>query len=111
MITIVTIIALIVLFMYVATHVPIWVYSLMMALWCTVAVVINVFRHDQVGIGLNVLMGSYWWHRFWKNKPPKMRDKAANLIGAKAKAIRDKLVAAMPKVSPVRIPQLAPVGA
>jgi hypothetical protein len=93
------------------THVPRWVYSLIWLAWCLTWFVVDVFSHDQVGMALQALVGSYWFREFWKHKPPRMRDKVKKLVGAKAKAIRDKLVAAMPKPSPVSKPVFAPAGA
>lgn len=82
-----------------------WVYSLGWAVWSTVWALYDVFvDHDQAGVAINALVASFWWREFWKQKPPRSRDKVAKLIGAKAKAIREKLVAAMPKASPINVP-------
>lgn len=90
---------------------PRWRVALFLALWSTFWGVYGVFQGNQVSVAINVLVASYWWRVFWKNRPRGGRDKVAKLIGAKAKAIKDKIVAAMPKAAPVRVPQLAPVGA
>lgn len=88
--------------------VPPWAYALGWAAWCTFWFVWDVFDRDQVGMALNALIGSYWWHDFWRKKPPVDRDKVKKAIGAKAKALKAKLVASMPQASPVSQP--VPVG-
>jgi hypothetical protein len=90
---------------------PRWKYSLLAAIWCTFWVVVDIFTHAQLSLAINVLMASYWWREVFKNKPPTDRKKVAKLVGAKAKAIKAKVVAAMPKASPVSKPTLVPVGA
>lgn len=89
---------------WVRTKVQPWVYSLGWAIWCTVWCIFDVFQHNQLGVAINGGLASYWWREFWKQKPPRMRDRVAKLIGAKARAVRDKLVENMPKPSPVPIP-------
>ena len=103
--------ALIKLCIWGSRNLPLWKYALIWAIVCTGFVVWSILDGDHVGTAFNALYASYWWRVFWKNKPPRMRDKVAKLIGAKARAVRDKLVASMPKPSPVRRPVLAPVGA
>jgi membrane protein implicated in regulation of membrane protease activity len=51
----------------------------------------NVARGDLVGAGLNVMSAVLWW--WWWRRNGKGRDRAAKLIGAKARALRDRLVA------------------
>lgn len=103
--------ALLALCTWVQTKVKRWVYCLIWTALCAAGALIDLFSHDQVGTALNVLVASFWFHEFWKNKPPFDRKKVAKLVGAKAKAIKDKVVAAMPKASPVSKPVFAPAGA
>jgi hypothetical protein len=55
-------------------------------------------------------LSSYWWYRFWKQKPPFDRKKADRLVGAKARALKQKLVDSMPKALPVMKPAFVPAG-
>lgn len=88
-----------------------WVYSLSWAVWCTVWFCLDIFLyHDQFGAALNAFVGSYWWRDFWKKKPPFNRKKVEQLVGAKTKALKQKLVDAMPKASPLGKPVLVPAG-
>jgi hypothetical protein len=80
---------------------PRWKSALIMAVWCSVWAVVDVFTHHPVSGAFNALMASYWWRVFWKNRPRGDRDKVSKLVGAKAKALKAKLVASMPKASPV----------
>lgn len=88
-----------------------WLFSLVFAVWCTAWFVVACISGDQFDMAFNALLGSYWWREFWKRKPPRMRDRVKKLVGAKAKALKAKVVAAMPKPSPVGKPALVPVGA
>lgn len=90
--------------------VPPWVYHLICAVVFTGVVILCLFPFDSTGAAINSFWASIHWYQFWKKKPPRMRDRVAKLIGAKARAVRDRLVKAMPKASPVRSPKLAPAG-
>lgn len=90
---------------------PMWINWLFWALLSSAFFVFDIVRHDESSAAFQALIGSFYWYMFWRSKPPRMRDKAKKLIGAKAKALKEKLVAAMPKASPVGSPVLLPVGA
>lgn len=85
-----------------------WVVDLFCALILTVDAVISALQGHWGWAGYDTLVASYVWRLFWRRKPPSKR-KVKKLVGAKARAVRDKLVASMPKLSPVG--KLAPVGA
>lgn len=110
-ITILWVALLITFFVMLSRRAPAWVYSLFCAIWCGCWAIVGLFQGNEFNVALNVLVGSYWAHDFWRKRPPGMKKKATEAAGAKAKAIKAKIVAAMPKSSPVRIPSLAPVGA
>ena len=97
-----------VVFAYASTRLPKWAYALIWAVWCTVWCIVGLLTHDSFAAAFNAVLASYWWRTFWRNKPPRMRDRVAKLIGAKARAAKAKLVAAMPKPSPVGKPAFAP---
>lgn len=53
---------------------------------------------------LYIIFGSYFAWKAWKNRPRGKWKKVKKAIGAKTKALRDRIVAAMPKSSPVQVP-------
>lgn len=100
--------AIVVFCSWVQQRVKPWVHSLCWAVWCTTWFAVDVFIvHDQFGSALNAAVASYWWRDFWKKKPPFNRKKVEQLVGAKTKALKQKLVDSMPVSKPV----LVPVGA
>lgn len=81
-----------------------WAYWACAAVWDVAWSLYDGFHGLKVGQILNLLwfiFAIYMMVKNWKNRKPR---KAYKLIGAKAKAIRDKLVKAMPKAKPIVIP-------
>lgn len=96
---------------YTARRVPRWAMSLIVAVLELAFMVAALLTRQGFWAGIDAMLAMYWFNDFWKNRPRGMRDKIAKAIGAKARALKEKLVAAMPKSSPVRIPALVPSGA
>lgn len=88
---------------------PKWVYAALFAAYQFGWSIWGYLTHarDIYHIGLelaSVLIGVYWLIVFWRNRPRGKGRKAAKLIGAKARAIRAKLIAAMPNGSAIPAP-------
>lgn len=98
-----------VLIMLVRVGVPIWVIDLGLALLFTVALIFDALNREYIAVSVDAFFAVAFWRRFWKRRPKGKGRKAAKLVGAKAKAILDKVKASMPKPSSVRIPSLSPV--
>jgi hypothetical protein len=78
---------------------PRWVYWLCNALWSTGTIVYSIFfGHDSTLLRLFALAWcAFTWWLVHKNLPPRDRRRIKKLVGAKTRALRDRLVATMPK--------------
>lgn len=89
---------------YVLKHYPMWVYDLCGVALCVYGIILNVKYHDQFWLAINATGLLSFLNSFFKNKPPRMRKKAKKLVGAKARAVKEKLVRSMPTAKPVALP-------
>lgn len=85
---------------------PRWLAALMLGLFCLIAGTAGViyFGPRDLVSWVNVGGGIWGLVEFWRNRPRGKGRKTAKLIGAKARAIRAQLIAAMPSGSVVPMP-------
>lgn len=73
---------------------------------CLAYMIYGIVEGDQVTVACNALGASAWGLDFWNHRPPRMRGKGKKLVGAKARAVKEKLVKSMPSAAPVARPVL-----
>lgn len=83
---------------------PKWICTLIQALASTGWLILAIIDGTPWIIALFVVLAVLNWIDFWWNRPRGKGRRTAKLIGAKARAVRDALVAAMPKPSTVPAP-------
>lgn len=84
-----------------------WWRLLISVLIMVVPLIFDLFEHANILTDLAaILIMVVWLYIAWKNRPRGKGKAALGLVGAKTRALRDKLIAAMPKVSPVSRPVL-----
>lgn len=88
---------------------PDWLGWLIIAVTCTTCATLAFTDLHHAGAdGYGAIMTLFAvgaWAEFWRNRPRGKGRKAAKLIGAKARAVRDAMIAKMP--TPRRLPATA----
>lgn len=79
-----------------------WLYWLLATVFSITVMIWSLIEGDIGSTLLNAAFAAYAAWMCWRNRPPK--DRIKRLVGAKARALRDRLVAAMPAPSRVPLP-------
>lgn len=87
---------------------PRWIFDWLGALSITPLAIDAAAEHSWWGYWFTALTVMGWWGVWHNRPPPRDKRRVRKLIGAKARALRAKLVAAMPKPSPIPRPKLSP---
>lgn len=86
-----------------------WIYTMGEFILCLtpIAIIIELAQTNYVNAIVEAYTGLALAFFLWKNRNKRNKTRATKLIGAKARAIRDKLVSAMPKAKPIAFPSPA----